>query len=100
MDRIKKPAAVLLRSTLCLRTGQAASKAVAALLIALALAGCGDATPPVATSTAAPPSVEEHFNKGNELAQAGQFEQAITEYQAVLEMEPDNISAMTNLGVA
>lgn len=66
-----------------------------ALMIALSLAACGEAKP-----TPDSVSVEEHFRQGNELAQAGQFEQAITEYQAVLELEADNVSAMTNLGVA
>jgi Flp pilus assembly protein TadD len=65
------------------------------LFIALALAACGSETP-----TAEAPSLEEHFDQGNEFAQAGDFEKAIAEYQAVLEMAPDNVSALANLGVA
>jgi Flp pilus assembly protein TadD len=58
------------------------------LLIVVGLTSCGDTT-----------SVEEHFQKGNELVQAGEFEQAIAEFEAVLEKEPENISALSNLGV-
>jgi tetratricopeptide (TPR) repeat protein len=60
------------------------------LAVAGALAGCGE---PKMTA-------DEHFQKGNEYAGTGDFENAITEYEAVLELEPDNVSAMTNLGVA
>jgi Flp pilus assembly protein TadD len=67
---------------------------LAALLI-LALAACGVPEP-----TAKGPSVEALFQKGNQFAQSGEFEPAIGEYLAVLELEPDNVSAMTNLGVA
>jgi superkiller protein 3 len=66
---------------------------VLALSLVLALAACGGQ----ATGT---PSVTERFEQGNEYARQGDFEQAITEYEAVLEAEPDNVSAMTNLGVA
>jgi Flp pilus assembly protein TadD len=65
------------------------------LFTALALAACGTATP-----TAEAPSLEEHFDQGNTFAQAGDFEKAIAEYQAVLELAPDNVSALANLGVA
>jgi tetratricopeptide (TPR) repeat protein len=60
------------------------------LATTLSLAACGGG------STA----VKEHFTNGNELAQAGQFDKAIEEYQAALQAEPDNVSALTNLGVA
>jgi Flp pilus assembly protein TadD len=66
---------------------------VLALSLVLALAACGGQ----ATDT---PSPAERFEQGNEYAQQGEFEQAIAEYEAVLEAEPDNVSAMTNLGVA
>jgi len=84
------------------------------LLIILTLATCGTATPsqevtplvPDATSssptgegpTASP--AQEHFRQGNEYSQAGEFEQAAEEYRKVLEIEPQNVDAMTNLGVA
>lgn len=58
------------------------------VLILLTLVACGDTT-----------STEEHFQKGNEAAQAGDFEQAVVEFEAVLEKEPENVSAMSNLGV-
>lgn len=74
-----------------------------ALLLAVALAGCGK--PTATPSTEGPYRVdealpaEEHFKKGNEFAQAGEFDKAIAEYQAVLKAEPNNTSALTNLGV-
>jgi Flp pilus assembly protein TadD len=58
------------------------------VLILLVLAACGDTVSP-----------DEHFQKGNEAAQAGDYEQAIVEFEAVLEKEPENVSAMSNLGV-
>jgi Flp pilus assembly protein TadD len=61
---------------------------VASLLLT-ALAGCGGSM-----------SVEEHFQQGNQYAEAGEFGKAIEEYQAVLQEDPENVSAMTNLGVA
>jgi tetratricopeptide (TPR) repeat protein len=61
-----------------------------ALLAVSALSGCGGETM----------SAEEHFEKGNEYAQTGEFEKAIEEYKSVLKMEPEHISAFTNLGVA
>lgn len=60
-----------------------------ALLLTWALVGCG----------AESMSTEEHFKKGNEFAQAGEFDKAIAEYQAVLKADPNNVSALTNLGV-
>jgi tetratricopeptide (TPR) repeat protein len=66
------------------------------LLATFLLAACGGETEP----TEVPVSVEEHFKKGNEFAQSGDFESAIVEYEAALELEPDNVSALTNLGVA
>jgi len=67
-----------------------------------------EATPPVpgatsnslmgGVSTASP--AQEHFKQGNEFSQAAQFEQAVDEYLKSLEIEPQNVDAMTNLGVA
>ena len=67
-----------------------------AAVIILVLAACGGSTEP----TPEGPSVEELFQKGNELAQAGEFDQAIVEYLALLELDPEHVSALTNLGVA
>jgi Flp pilus assembly protein TadD len=67
-----------------------ASLCLVALLAMLSMAACGGAKT----------SVKEHFDKGNELAQAGEFDKAIEEYQAVLQEEPNNVSALTNMGVA
>lgn len=70
------------------------------LLLLPALAGCGIPEPTAAPTATTAMSADEHFRQGNEYAQQGQFEQAIVEYQAVLAAEPENVSAMTNLGVA
>lgn len=67
---------------------------VALLLIWMA-AACGRATP-----TAPSLSVEERFKKANEFAQQGEFQKAIAEYEAILQEDPDNVSVLTNLGVA
>jgi Flp pilus assembly protein TadD len=84
------------------------------LLIILTLATCGTATsgqdvaspgPDAASnsstgggSTASP--AQEHFRQGNEFSQAGESEKAVDQYLMVLETEPQNVDAMTNLGVA
>ncbi len=78
---------------------------LAALLIATTLAACGqqpgeEATAVPGTTSVAETTVEEHFQKGNEYIQAGQFDQAVVEFEAVLKAEPERISALTNLGVA
>jgi superkiller protein 3 len=79
---------------------------LAALLLGLVLASCGagpatpipeDEAPTVAVESG---TAEEHFQKGNEYAQQGQFQEAIDEYLAALEIEPEHVSALTNLGVA
>jgi tetratricopeptide (TPR) repeat protein len=68
-----------------------ASIILALLLTAsLGLAACGGSSA----------EVKEHFAKGNELAHAGEYEKAIGEYTAALEKEPNNVSVLTNLGVA
>ncbi len=59
------------------------------VVLALALSAC-------ANSTAA----QEHFEKGNELAKAQQFEQAAVEFEAALDEDAKFISARINLGVA
>jgi len=59
------------------------------LFIVLSLAMCGTQE-----------SAEEHFERGNELSLSGDFEQAIAEYEQALEIEPENVDLMSNLGVA
>jgi len=66
-----------------------------ALLLTLALAACGNATP-----TAEPLDVAQHFKEANELARAGEFDKAIAAYKIILGADPENASALTNLGVA
>ena len=56
------------------------------LLVLPALTGCG-------------PSARGHFQKANEYYEAMQFTEAAEEYEKVLELEPDNVDVMTNLGV-
>jgi len=76
---------------------------LAVLLIAISLTACGQ-QPGEEAATSTPPAagmtIEDHFQKGNEYIQAGQFDKAAAEFEAVLEDEPDRISALTNLGVA
>ena len=59
------------------------------LFIVLSLAMCGKQE-----------AAEEHFQRGNELSLSGDFEEAIAEYEQALEIEPENIDLMSNLGVA
>lgn len=56
------------------------------LLSLLALAACGE-------------TAQSHFQKGNELNQTGEYAKAAEEYEKALELEPDYVDAMTNLGV-
>lgn len=65
------------------------------LCVVLVLAACGPTTP-----TQTPPSAEDFFIQGNEFSQTGDFEKAVEEYKKALELEPENIDAMSNLGVA
>ena len=44
------------------------------------------------------PAAEGHFQKGNEYYEAMQFAKAAEEYEKVLELEPDNVDVMSNLG--
>jgi tetratricopeptide (TPR) repeat protein len=58
------------------------------VVVVLALAGCGYVT-----------SVGQHFENGNAYVQAGEYDKAAAEFEAVLAKEPDNVSALSNLGV-
>jgi len=73
---------------------------VASLLVALAavlvLGACGERPEPEGEDV----SVEEHFQRGNDYTKQGMFEEAIAEYQAAIDADPENVSALTNLGVA
>ena len=65
-----------------------------ALLLVPALVGCGAALPPEEQE------VGEHISRGNELTVAGDFAEAAAEYEKALSIDPENIDALTNLGVA
>jgi Flp pilus assembly protein TadD len=67
---------------------------LACLCILLALAACGSTTP-----TGEPPSARDHFRQGNEFSESGDFEAAVEEYKKALELEPENVDVMSNLGV-
>lgn len=56
------------------------------LLSLLALTGCG-------------PEVKGHFEKGNDYFEAMQFAEAAEEYEKALDLKPDNVDALSNLGV-
>jgi len=65
------------------------------VVVMLTLTTCGEVAP-----TEEPLSVEEHyFRQGNEFIQAGELEKAVDEYKKALEIEPENVDALTNLGV-
>jgi len=57
------------------------------LMSLLVLGACGDPT-------------RGHLKAGNGFASAGQYAEAVEEYEAALELDPDNVDVMTNLGVA
>lgn len=59
------------------------------LLIMLSVSMCGQGEP-----------TEDHFKRGNELSLSGEFEQAVAEYEQALEIEPENVDMLSNLGVA
>jgi Flp pilus assembly protein TadD len=59
------------------------------LLVALILAGCSTGT-----------SAEDHMEKGAEFVKQEEYDKAIAEFEAALEQEPDNVAALTMLGVA
>jgi len=65
--------------------------------------GVPTSPPPANPPPTNPPvemTVEEHFQKGNDYIKAGQFDKAVAEFEAVLQFEPERVSALTNLGVA
>jgi tetratricopeptide (TPR) repeat protein len=68
------------------RIRKAALLLLVGLLSSLALTACGQ-------------TAEGHFRKGNEFAEAVQFAEAAEEYEKALELEPDNVDVMSNLGV-
>ena len=60
---------------------------VVALMLSLpVLAACGE-------------SASSHLQQGNELTRAGEYAQAVEEYEAALKLEPENVDVLTNLGV-
>jgi tetratricopeptide (TPR) repeat protein len=77
------------------RAPKAALFSLVGLLAVLALAACSEATP-----TAMPSSILDHFKRGNELSQNGQFEEAAAEYRLALDGDPENVDVLANLGVA
>jgi Flp pilus assembly protein TadD len=75
---------------------------VSGLLIALLVAACGQgAATQMSGTTGVPlsPSSAE-FVRGNELSQAGKFQEAADEYLKALALDPENVDVLTNLGVA
>jgi tetratricopeptide (TPR) repeat protein len=76
-------------SCVMVTTWRSALTVVTLVIVALTSAACGDAT-----------SAEEHFRKGNEYAQAKDFEQASAEFEEALRQDPEYVSARVNLGVA
>lgn len=58
-----------------------------ALLSLLALAACGDPT-------------QGHLKAGNAFTKNGHYAEAVEEYEAALELDPENVDVMSNLGVA
>lgn len=68
----------------------------------LMLTTCGQATPTAEPTQAAGTlaAVSDHFEKGNEFSRAGDFAKAVEEYQKALDIEPEDVDTMTNLGVA
>ena len=68
------------------RTRNAALFLLVGLLSSLVLTACGQ-------------TAEGHLEKGNEFLEAMQFAEAAEEYEKALEIEPDNVDVMSNLGV-
>lgn len=70
------------------------------------LVACGGGTPPPPTPipvtpmpVATPiPSVQDHMELGMEYFEQGQFDEAIAEFQAAIELEPDCADAYRNMG--
>lgn len=72
-----------------------------AVALILLLASCGQtptAQPPTPSEPAS--TAEEHFRQGNDLSRAGEFDKAAEQYEKALEIDPQYVDAMTNLGVA
>jgi tetratricopeptide (TPR) repeat protein len=70
-------------------TQKAISLFFVSLLLMLSLSMCGKEEP-----------AEDHFKRGNELSLSGELEEAVAEYEQALEIEPENVDVMSNLGVA
>jgi tetratricopeptide (TPR) repeat protein len=57
--------------------------------------------PPTPTPAATPtPSANEHVALGTEYYEQGKLDEAVAEFQAAIELEPDNADAYRNLGTA
>jgi len=71
------------------------------VVLILLLAGCGQ-TPTAQPPTPSEPSTTalEHFQQGNDLSRAGEFDKAAEQYEKALEIDPQYVDAMTNLGGA
>jgi tetratricopeptide (TPR) repeat protein len=74
---------------------------IVAVVLILLLAGCGQ-TPTAEPSAPGEPSSTalDHFSQGNDLNRDGEFEKAAEQYEKALELDPQYVDAMTNLGVA
>jgi tetratricopeptide (TPR) repeat protein len=78
------------------------------VLVSGMLAACGEKepppptqVPPTPTPAATPtPSADEHLDMGIDYLDQGQFDQAIAEFQATIELNPDDAEARYNLGLA
>lgn len=71
------------------------------LVVILLLVGCGQTPTPQPPTPAEPTTTPlEHFREGNDLSRAGDFAKAAEQYEKALELDPQYVDAMTNLGVA
>jgi tetratricopeptide (TPR) repeat protein len=88
------------------RMHKACALALMFLILGTSLGGCGVPAPTSEPQPTAEPvpeepaTAQEFFLVGNQHARMGEFEEAIAAYQAALELEPEHVSALTNLGVA
>jgi tetratricopeptide (TPR) repeat protein len=89
------------------------NKHIWTLLMTLVLVGgmlvaCGEKEPPPPTpvppsptpSATVTPSADEHLDMGIDYLDQGQFDQAITEFQTAIQLDPDGAKAHYNLGLA